>query len=504
MSGVEILKNNPVWIDENQASSLLGLKIETLRKKCRAGEYGFKVVKKDGKTQYNILFASLNNEMQSRFLNISSVKINNNVQYSEAPEWAKRQSEKYITILQQSDGLKGKELRSFVNQWNEVNPEFKTSYSAVNDARIKYKLGGISALLANYGKTAGNSKIEDKYFEYFKNLYLLEGAPSVFSCWHSTLGYAMREDGVLKECFPKHLSFKRRLEREIPKQSIYLARYGEAKWNKKFANYVERDYSGIKCGSVWVADHAQIDIACENLDGKVSYPWVTAWRCFKSGKWLGWLLQPNNPNSDHIFQSFYYSANEYGIPSDVIIDNGRDFRAKDFAGGRKVIKVDSDIVKTTSMLDELKVKAHFALPYNAQTKPIERDFLKVKELLSKHAVGYRGGNVTERPEKLRKEIAQGKILKFEELKKIFDDFIINVFNKMPSQGKNHKGKSPDELFAIEFTEKRVVSKDALKLFCTRTSKDLSITRYGVKDSELGIKYWADWMIGQKVTCPRFS
>jgi hypothetical protein len=200
-----------------------------------------------------------------------------------------------------------------------------------------------------------------------------------------------------------------------------------------------------------------------------------------------------------MFQSFYYSADEYGIPSDVIIDNGRDFRAKDFAGGRKIIKVDSDIVKTTSMLDELKVKVHFALPYNAQTKPIERDFLKVKELLSKHSVGYRGGNVTERPEKLRKEIAQGKILKFEEFKEIFDDFIINVFNKMPSQGKNHKGKSPNELFALEFTEKRVVSKDALKLFCTRTSKDLSITRCGVKDSELGITYWADWMTGQKGT-----
>ena len=54
------------------------------------------------------------------------------------------------------------------------------------------------------------------------------------------------------------------------------------------------------------------------------------------------------------------------------------------------------------MLDELNVKVHFALPYNAQTKPIERDFLKIKELLSKHCVGYRGGNVVERPEKLAK------------------------------------------------------------------------------------------------------
>ncbi|HSA07303.1 MAG TPA: Mu transposase C-terminal domain-containing protein, partial [Candidatus Gastranaerophilales bacterium] len=84
-----------------------------------------------------------------------------------------------------------------------------------------------------------------------------------------------------------------------------------------------------------------------------------------------------------------------------------------------------------------------------------------------------------------------------ELKEIFNDFIENVFNKYPSNGKILQGRSSDELWAEEFREKRVVSKDALKLFCTRTSKTFSITRNGVKDSELGITYWADWMIGVK-------
>ncbi|MEI7475307.1 MAG: transposase domain-containing protein [bacterium] len=504
MSGVEIIKNNPVWIDENQASSLLGLKIETLRKNCATGKYIFEKMKNNGeKVEYRILLSCLPERFQNKYHQFNSTNETtfdldiDIMLYNKAPNWAKKQADKYIVILTNSRGLKGRELRKFVEEWNCQNPDFKTSYSAINESRLRYENGGTSALLAQYGKTAGASKIEDKYFEYFKNLYLVEGAPSVYSCWLITLGYAMREEGLTKEQFPKHLSFKRRLEREIPTSSIYLARYGYSKWNKKFANYVERDYSAIRCGSVWVADHAQIDIACENLDGKVSYPWVTAWRCFKSGKWLGWILQPNNPNSDHIFQSFYYSASEYGIPDDVIIDNGRDFRAKDFAGGRKYIKINADEPSTTAMLGKLGVIPHFALPYNAQTKPIERDFLKIKELLSKHAVGYRGGNVTERPEKLKKEIAQGKILKFEEFKEIFDDFIVNVFNKMNSNGKNHKGKSPDELFALEFTEKRVVSKDALILFCKRTSRELTITQNGVRDSELEITYWADWMLGVK-------
>ena len=148
------------------------------------------------------------------------------------------------------------------------------------------------------------------------------------------------------------------------------------------------------------------------------------------------------------------------------------------------------------MLGELNVNVHFALPYNAQTKPIERDFLKIKELLSKHCVGYRGGNVVERPEKLAKEIKAGKIIPFEQFKEIFDDFVINVLNKRPSQGKNLAGLSPNQLFNQEFAEKIRPSKDALKLFCMRTSKTFTIIRNGIKDNELGITYWADWMVSK--------
>lgn len=61
------------------------------------------------------------------------------------------------------------------------------------------------------------------------------------------------------------------------------------------------------------------------------------------------------------------------------------------------------------MLAELNIEVHFALPYNAQTKPVERDFLKIKEILSKHFIGYRGGNIVERPQKLAKEIKSEKL-----------------------------------------------------------------------------------------------
>ena len=67
--------------------------------------------------------------------------------------------------------------------------------------------------------------------------------------------------------------------------------------------------------------------------------------------------------------------------------------------------------------------------------------------------------------------------------------IVNVLNKMPSKGKNLQGKCPDELWAEEFKTKKVVSKNALKLFCTRVSKTFTIGRNGIFDSELNITYW---------------
>ena len=482
----------PSWLTLDIVCSVLNLKSKTVKEKCRNGSFVYKVVQKNRKNYYYIKFESLPEKIQKRYLG-EETKIT--TAYADAPEWAKTQADKYFSIIKDSEPLKGKKLVSFINTWNKDNPDCTTSYPSIIKMRRRYYEKGMDGLLAKYGNNAGRSVVNNKYFNYFKELYLVEGAPSLRSCWDLTRGYALREDGINDSEFPSHTSFLRRLEHEVSEQSIYLARYGESAWNRKYGNYIDRDYSSVICGEVWVSDHAQIDVACLNSDGNVVFPWVTAWRDYKSGKWLGWILQSGNPNSDHIFQSFYYAVNEFGLPKDVIIDNGKDYRSKDFAGGRQ-FKVETNHRKTKSMLGELNVNVHFALPYNAQTKPIERDFLKIKELLSKHCIGYRGGNVVERPEKLAKEIKAGKIIPFEQFKEIFDDFVINVLNKRPSKGKNLAGLSPNQLFNQEFAEKIRPSKDALKLFCMRTSKTFTIIRNGIKDNELGITYWADWMVSK--------
>ena len=490
-----------IWLSSEHACNLLGIKKDTLRKNCCKDKYTYKAVRIDRKKEYQILLSSLSYEIQRKYWECD-VKIEDQIElnleiYNKAPKWAKEKVNKYLAILNESENLSGKELMEFIAQWNYENPDYKTSYCRVLDARKRYEELGIAGLLAKYGNNAGKTKIKKEWYQYFKSLYLKQGGPSAQSCRMFTYGFAIQTEDIELNKFPSASSFLYKLEKEIPASSIYLARYGHAKWNRKYASYIERDYSSVACGSAWCGDHAQIDVAVMGSNGKVLFPWVSAWRDVKSGKWFGWLLHEEAGNSDHVFQTFHNAALEYGIPTDVLIDNGKDYRAKDFAGGRKKINEN----QARYMLGLLKVKPHFALPYNAQAKQIERDFLKVKEYLSKHAIGYRGGNVVERPEILKQEIKQNKICTFEEFKNIFDDFVSNVLNKLPSNGKNLKGKSPDQLWSEEFKVKLTVSKDALALFCTRTSKILTVGRNGIKDSELGITYWEEWMSackGEKV------
>ena len=484
---------NTKWLSEEESCKLLNIKTKTLKDKCRNGELNYRIERNGKKHNYYIHAQSIPEKLLPNSLsNIKGI----NEFCSDLPDWATFQVYKYVSIIEASYDYAGQELRDFIEKWNKVNPHYKTSYSQLMDMKVRFKREGLKGLLARYGHHNSRNPINEEHYNYFKAVYLKEGAPSLKSSWDQTLGYAIKKDNVEKTKFPCPISFKRKLEREMPLDSIYLARYGESAWNRKFGNYIERDYGNIDCGKVWVSDHAQIDVACMDSEGNVVYPWVTAWRDYKSSKWLGWILQAGHPNSDHIFQAFYYAAESYGLPDSVIIDNGKDYRSKDFAGGRKIAKVEPGQAKATTMLMELQIKAHFALPYNAQTKPIERDFLKIKELLSKHCVGYRGGNVVERPEVLVKEIKEGKIMPFDKFKDIFDDFIINVLNKRPSEGKNLNGLSPDELFNKDFKEKRVASKEGLKLFCMRTSKNYTVGRNGIKDGECKITYWADWMLTQ--------
>lgn len=494
------MNNTPeIWLNIEEVCKLSNSKKETIRRKCKSGEYKARFEIEGRKKNYEILLSSLPIkyiQKYNSYLQPVAVEDKSLEDYSNAPKWMRAKAEKYLELFDLTKNMTYQEKVDFLADWSVKYPEKHTTYPSLSLALRKYNQGGIAALLSNYGvHRRGRSKLDENCFEYFKSIYLREGAPSAETSWNITLGFA-KQQGINLENFPTSKTFIRRLRAEVPEQAIFMARHGDASWNKKYANYVPRDYSELNAGVCWISDHAQIDVAV-SFNGTVCFPWVTVFRDAKTSKWLGWFLHADSPNSDHIFQAFYYGVLNFGIPEDVYLDNGKDYRCKDFAGGRtRVIKVKHKN-NGGSLIQNLGINIHFALPYNAQTKPVERDFLKIKEFLSKGFVGYRGGKITERPEKLKNEIKNEQIMQFDDFKKLFDRFIEEYLNKRPSKGKVLQGRCPDELWAEEFTKKKVISKDALKLFCMRTTNNVTIKRNGIFDSQLQISYWAEWMITEK-------
>jgi hypothetical protein len=329
--------------------------------------------------------------------------------------------------------------------------------------------------------------------------YMQPGSPSVRSCWLRTLGDAIRADSTITTAtFPGEQTFDRRLNKDVPLPAQIYKREGPAAYNRKCAPYIDRDYSDIRAGQVWVGDHHQLDVACiDPATGKTCFPWLTAWMDFKTMKYVGWYLHCESPNSDHIFQSLHHGITQWGLPDEILIDNGKDYRSKDFAGGRRRLNDSGVNVKKCSgqlsALMLLHIKVHFALPYQAQTKNIERSFRMLINLICKHLPGYRGSNVVERPEALKNEIKHGDIMQFADFANLLDDLIITCYNRNVSQGKNLLGKSPDQLWAEEFTQKNPISPEALKLFCMRTSASVGIGKNGIMDNTIKTNYWGEWM-----------
>ncbi len=504
-----------VWLPAREAAELLGHSSDRpLRRDLRIHPDKFVHEMRPGPTgaQYHILLSSLPPEIQAKYwkaraeLDGTPVVEEDALEtemdlYHRAPGWARKQADKYVAVIRATEGLKGRSLKEYLDAWNLENPEMATSYSRLKSAIKIYQEKGLPGLLSKNGKSAGNTTVQEEWYEFFKSVFLKEGGPSIQHAWLLTLGFARQTDRTwTRETFPSCSAFERLLKRRVPFDAIYLARQGESRWYRKFASFASRDYSEIHPGEVWVSDHAQIDVMVTMPNGKPCFPWVTVWRCFKSGKWLGWCLHAEAPNSDHIFEAFYNAALEHGLPSDIIIDNGKDYRSRSFTGGRANHKLKVDESQVRSLVGGLRITPHFALPYNAQTKPIERDFLKFKGWLSKVLVGYRGGNVVERPEMLEHEIKAGKIIAYADFEAIFERFVSEIFNNMPSQGKILKGQSPNEYWNLYFSKAgllRRVTADALRLFCSKTSSDVTIGRNGVRDSELGLIYFAEWMTTQK-------
>lgn len=444
-----------IWLSIDEVCELTGEIKETVRRKCKRGEY-VATFEKDGKFKnYFISLESLPEKFKQKYHKAQDDSKDSKF-YKKAPTWAKKQAEKYVELIYKTKDMKHLEIKEFLAVWNESNPDKKSSYPSLCKAKAKFEQFGKDALLSKKGLKEDEYCIKPEYYEYYKNLYLSPEAPSIYNCWLKTLFYAMDKDKIAVGDFPCEKTFDRHLKKEVSKSFIDFLRH-----RQEFV--FAKDLSNVKTNEYWHIESYQFDFPIKHKQQNF-YPWITVVRDVKTSKWLGFFVYHDKIEYDHILQAMYYALIKYGSPKRVFIKNMKFNSFINRVGQIKKADIEFDEIDILLPLDFVHIDAKFEIPKSLTIKTIAGDLKKLEKPNSKTDIF--------------------------EFKKNLDDYVENVINNKPFRSKAVQGKTPNKLWDETYVQQKLLDKDYLKFLCKRSKHIIEIGRNGVFDSVTGKTYWS--------------
>lgn len=493
------------FLNTSETAELLGITERAVQKNIASGKYNNVMYVdgarggKSGKIA-KIAISSLPIEAQSKYMASNKLieepeRIVSN-EYDCSARWQREIANSRYQIIKQYElyiAVPGKKTiltDNFITAYNEANPNDTISKSTLYNWQRAYKKEGLMGLLTGYGKRKQQRTINDEAWEFFCGQYLQLTRPSIGFCYR-LLELKSIEDGWE---IPSLKTIARMAKQDIPEAVRRIKRYGEKNFYDNSQAYTKRDYESISAGEVYVGDHHVFDLFINvgsNEKPKWTRPWLTAWMDMRSRKLVGWTVNLS-PCTDQIIAAFAKAALNpcIGLPRNIYIDNGRDYCSHKFAGrgnrGKRLTEEDKEKLieegkRTATLMERLKIETNFAIVENARAKVVEREFRNIVEWFSKPFPTYCGRNAKERPEDLEKKLKQPKKygVGLEEFKQIFNDWVLNVFNKQVSQGAGREGECPDETFMRTRLPMRTADPSVMRLFFMRSTNPFKIGRNGV-------------------------
>jgi putative transposase len=247
-------------------------------------------------------------------------------------------------------------------------------------------------------------------------------------------------------------------------EKTYL-RKGRKRWEAEHMFKIKRA-KPEKVNLCWFGDHHQLDLFVVNRQGKPIRPWLTGWYDIGSGRLVGRVLS-ECPNSQTIATAFTNAVQRTtnsdicGLPVYVYTDNGKDYRAERFEGGKFVEVSLGDMNESVrmstmggngigieSMYSLFDVQTVHAKEYHGWAKPIERWFWTLEHRFIKELPGYCGSNPGERAENFGKTLERlherGELLNMDELYALLINEILPMYDATPHEG--YGGRTPAELY----------------------------------------------------------
>ena len=305
-------------------------------------------------------------------------------------------------------GQKAFIIEKFVENAEEEFPEFMKHIKKLSIKTLQRWYGiyrknkeNPLALATGYGKSRGLRKMTPEIADMAKALYLTKNKLSMKEVCvriREQYGIDAVSYGVIRNY----------LKKDISSLTKDYGRMNDKEFKDTHIPYILRDYSLLKPNDIWVSDGHDVEFQCyhpfrKNKDGSRYYgspKWIL-WMDVKSRLITGWTISWEE-DTESIAMALKNGIQKWGRPKAIYTDNGRAYKGK-------ILKGTDETDGIYTSLGITKEKQRHANPYNAQAKNIERMFVDFKKSFATRFLTYKGGNIIERPDTMRK-IAKNKDL----------------------------------------------------------------------------------------------
>ena len=495
------------YININKIAEIKGLKSNrSLRIAIQKGKYIARKITVPGGESYEILYSSLEPEVQEK-LEDESIKstalvpVNNDFKSTFICESAKLTALARVDIVEALFNMRikyktKKEADStFLDLYNS-GMMLPTIYKYIGNISIgtlhrwvkKYEhSGNYKGLLPQYNYTKFgeyNSILTDEMKQIFLKFLLHPNKFSIGKAINLTIEI-LKKRGY--ENIPCVVSFRRYAEsyRKSNYSKWVLIREGEKAYHDKVEAYLERDLSTINAGDILIADGHVLNFQVINpFTGKPTRATLVGFLDWKSTALVGYEIMMTE-NTQCIASALRNAIINLGtIPKVVYQDNGRAFKAKYFQN------CDFDEAGFNGVYANLGIKSVFARPYNARAKVIERFFREFQEEFEKLMVSYIGTSIEDKPAWMKR----GERLHREMHKQLTNNYIptvqevikyIDCWNEYHNSKPCPNNKEISIKQCLNGVEKQVINKSILNDLMMKTEVR-TINRNGI--TFLGLHY----------------
>ncbi|WP_255202652.1 Mu transposase C-terminal domain-containing protein [Acutalibacter muris] len=412
--------------------------------------------------------------------------------------WWEKTLKEWKNYRDRYPGDKAEADDKFVALCAKTDPAHTFSVKTLYRKKKQMETQGLEALIDKRGKgRKGKSKITEEMWQTFLSYYLDEAQHPIQKCYEYTRLYFQDTAPELVADIPTYSTFWRRIQRDVPEAMEVLGRQGQKAFRDRCTPYIRRTYEAMASNEWWVADNHTFDVITQGGNGQLHRLYLTAFFDARSGIYTGWHVT-TAPSSQSTLIALRKGILKYGIPENIYVDNGREFLTHDIGGlghRKKKSKDGEERFEVPPVFERLGINMTNALVRNAKAKIIERRFRDVKDHLSRLFETYTGGNVVEKPERLKGVLKSGEIPLDATFTDTVDTLLDWYFNQQPYGGEvaaDH-GKPRQQVYNENLHTKRVAGAEDLNLMLMRSARVQTVGRRGVHLDIAGqrLDYWND-------------